>query len=69
VKIVRQLVPLSSRAFIYGSTDYKSTINTLDALASMLIVPLGVIDDIRILTKEGQYFFVSYSRHPDTSLC
>ena len=51
MKIVRQLVPLSSRAFIYGSTDYKSTINTLEALASMLIVPVGVIDDIRILTK------------------
>ena len=69
MKIVRQLVPLSSRAFIYWSTDYKSFINTLDALASMLIVPLGVLDDIRILTKEGQYFFVSYSRHPDASFC
>ena len=68
MKIVLQLVLLSSRAFIYGSTDH---INTLDAaLASMLIVPLGVIDDIRILTEEpGQYFFVSYSRHPDASLC
>ena len=69
MKVVRQLVPLSSRAFIYGSTDYKSFINTLYALASMLIVPLGVLDDIRILTKEDQYFFFSYSRHSDASLC